>query len=257
MHTVGFGKEQAAHDVEMNDVRVASRAMADSRMPATVSFHQRGYAGRKATAGRSGRRQDAWLPRGHARAPTARPDGNDLFQPGRGRSEEFAFSLDPLAGEENAANNAVTRLVDVSDDKRRILYVEGEPRWEYKFIRRAEDDDKIVQVVSMLRTTENKIYRQGISDPKELADGFPSAPEDLFGYQGIIIGSVEAGYFTPAQQELMREFVDRRGGGLLFLGGRVFAWGWRMGRARAWRICFRRFCPTEGTHSTAIPRRSN
>ena len=49
-------------------------------------------------------------------------------------------------------------------------------------------------------------------------------PEDLFGYQGIIIGSVEAGYFTPLQQELLREFVDRRGGGLLFLGGR-FALG--------------------------------
>ena len=110
--------------------------------------------------------------------------------------------------------------MSVTGDKRRILYVEGEPRWEYKFIRRAEDDDKIVQVVSMLRTTENKIYRQGISDPKELANGFPVRAEDLFAYQGIIIGSVEAGYFTPVQQELLREFVDRRGGGLLFLGGR-------------------------------------
>ena len=51
----------------------------------------------------------------------------------------------------------------------------------------------------------------------------------LFAYQGIIIGSVEAGYFTPLQQELLREFVDRRGGGLLFLGGRFRAWadgGW-------------------------------
>jgi len=72
----------------------------------------------------------------------------------------------------------------------------------------------------MLRTTENKIYRQGISDPTELADGFPTRAEDLFRYQGIIIGSVEAGYFTPAQQDLMREFVDQRGGGLLWLGGR-------------------------------------
>ncbi len=72
----------------------------------------------------------------------------------------------------------------------------------------------------MLRTTENKIYRQGISDPKELADGFPVRAEDLFKYDGIIIGSVEAGYFTPTQQELLREFVDERGGGVLFLGGR-------------------------------------
>jgi uncharacterized membrane protein len=77
-----------------------------------------------------------------------------------------------------------------------------------------------VQIVSMLRTTENKIYRQGIADPSELADGFPVKAEDLFKYQAIIIGSVEAGYFTPVQQELLREFVDKRGGGLLFLGGR-------------------------------------
>ena len=102
---------------------------------------------------------------------------------------------------------------------RRILYIEGEPRWEYKFIRQAEEDDRMVQIASMVRTSENKIYRQGISDPKELADGFPTRAEDLFAYQGLIIGSVEAGYFTPAQQELIREFVDRRGGGLLLLGG--------------------------------------
>ncbi len=50
--------------------------------------------------------------------------------------------------------------------------------------------------------------------------GFRRRRRICFKYPGIIIGSVEAGYFTPAQQELMREFVDRRGGGVLFLGGR-------------------------------------
>ena len=72
----------------------------------------------------------------------------------------------------------------------------------------------------MLRTSENKIYRQGINDPAELSEGFPVRPEDLFQYAGIIIGSVDADYFTPLQRELMREYVDRRGGGILFLGGR-------------------------------------
>jgi len=224
VHTVGFGKEQAAHDIELNDVRVTSRAMAGSRIPATVSFHQRGYAGSKATlAIRDG---DKTL---DSREVTLGADGATqvetvFFSPGDAGVKSLHFSLGPLANEENVANNAVTRLLGVTDDKRRILYVEGEPRWEYKFIRRAEDDDKIVQVASMLRTTENKIYRQGINDPTELANGFPVRPEDLFGYQGIILGSVEAGYFTPLQQELLREFVDRRGGGLLFLGGR-FALG--------------------------------
>ena len=224
MHTVGFGKEQAAHDIEVNDVRVTSRAMAGSRIPATVTFHQSGYAGSKAIlAVRDG---DKTL---DSREITLGADDATqvetiYFSPGDAGVKSLHFTLGPLANEENVANNAVTRLLGVTDDKRRILYVEGEPRWEYKFIRRAEDDDKIVQVASMLRTTENKIYRQGINDPTELANGFPVRPEDLFGYQGIILGSVEAGYFTPLQQELLREFVDRRGGGLLFLGGR-FALG--------------------------------
>ena len=44
-----------------------------------------------------------------------------------------------------------------------------------------------------------------------------------------MIGSVEASYFTPAQKELIQQFVDRRGGGLLFLGGRASRWRWRLG----------------------------
>jgi hypothetical protein len=220
VHTVGFGKEAFARDVEMDDVSVAASAIANSRMVATVNFHQRGYAGSKAVLlVRDGdkalaSREIALSADGVVQSETI------FFDAGTAGAKNLQFSLSPLAGEENVLNNAIQRPVSVSDAKRRILYVEGEPRWEYKFIRRAEDDDHSVQVASMLRTTENKIYRQGISDPKELADGFPVRPEDLFGYQGIIIGSVEAGYFTPSQQELLREFVDRRGGGLLFLGGR-------------------------------------
>jgi hypothetical protein len=143
-----------------------------------------------------------------------------FFPVGAAGAKSLVFGVEPMAGEENLDNNAVTRPILVSDAKRRILYIEGEPRWEFKFIRRAEEEDPTVQIVSMLRTSENKIYRQGIGDPSELANGFPVRPEDLFGYAGIIIGSVDADYFTPLQQELLREYVDRRGGGILFLGGR-------------------------------------
>jgi uncharacterized membrane protein len=181
---------------------------------------QRGYAGQKATLTvRDGEKTLAQ--REIELAGNGRLQTEELFFPvGAAGAKRLTFAVEPLAGEENLANNSVTRPLLVSDAKRRILYVEGEPRWEYKFIRRAEDDDSTVQVVSMLRTSENKIYRQGISDPNELAEGFPARPEDLFGYSGIIIGSVAADYFTPLQQELLREYVDRRGGGILFLGGR-------------------------------------
>jgi hypothetical protein len=220
VHTIGFGKEEHAHDVEMEDVGVAATAAANARIAATVSLTQRGYAGQKATL--TVRDGDKTLA---AREVTLAADGRlqteQLFFPvGTAGAKNLVFGIEPLAGEENINNNAVIRPVFVSDAKRRILYVEGEPRWEFKFIRRAEEDDPTVQFVSMLRTSENKIYRQGIGDPSELANGFPVRPEDLFGYSGIIIGSVDADYFTPLQQELLREYVDRRGGGILFLGGR-------------------------------------
>ncbi|HVB57041.1 MAG TPA: glutamine amidotransferase [Candidatus Acidoferrales bacterium] len=220
VHTVGFGPEQIPNDVEIDDAVVAPRALADSRLSARVSFHQDGYARRKSTLSvRDGAKVLA------SREIDFGSDGKIqtetlLFNAGSAGAKTLRFSIDPITGEQNQSNNFVSRLVNVQSGKRRILYVEGEPRWEYKFLRRAEDDDRIVQVASMLRTTENKIYRQGIANPQELADGFPSHPEELFGYQGLIIGSVEAGYFTLPQQELIREFVDRRGGGLLFLGGR-------------------------------------
>ena len=159
-----------------------------------------------------------------SRTITLGPDGNLqtetlMFNIGGAGAKTLQMAAAPLPGEENTANNVLTRVVNVGSEPRRILYMEGEPRWEYKFIRQAEEDDRMVQIASIVRTSENKFYRQGIADPKELADGFPSRAEDLFVYQGLIIGSVEAGYFTPGQQELIRQFVDRRGGGLLLLGG--------------------------------------
>ncbi|MGH9716445.1 MAG: glutamine amidotransferase [Candidatus Acidiferrales bacterium] len=220
VHTVGFGAEHIEHDVEIEDAAIAPRALAKSRMSATVTFRQRGFAGQKASL--SVRDGDKLLA---SRDITLAGDGKSqsetlLLNAGEAGAKALTFTIAPLPGESNTGNNAVTRLVDVESNKRRILYVEGEPRWEYKFIRRAEDDDPIVEIASMLRTTENKIYRQGIENPQELADGFPSDAKDLFQYQGLIIGSVEAGYFTPAQQDLIRQFVNRRGGGLLLLGGR-------------------------------------
>src|SRR5580693_9120770 len=223
VHTVGFGRERAEHDVELEDAVVAPRALAGSRIAAKITWRQRGYAGAKINL--TVRDVSAGQVKVLAsRTISLGPDGNLqsetlMFDIGGAGAKTLQIAAAPLPAEENTANNTLTRVVNVGSEKRRILYIEGEPRWEYKFIRQAEEDDRMVQIVSIDRTTENKFYRQGISDPKELADGFPSRPEDLFAYQGLIIGSVEAGYFTPVQQGLIREFVDRRGGGLLLLGG--------------------------------------
>jgi uncharacterized membrane protein len=95
-----------------------------------------------------------------------------------------------------------------------------------KFINRAIEDDKNLQLVVLQRTAENKFYRIGVTNPEELVSGFPKTREELFAYRAVILGSVEAASFTPEQLRMLADFVSKRGGGLLALGGRrAFAEG--------------------------------
>ncbi|HMB92608.1 MAG TPA: glutamine amidotransferase, partial [Rhodothermales bacterium] len=70
------------------------------------------------------------------------------------------------------------------------------------------------------RTGTGKIYRQGIKTPDELAGGFPTTEEDLYGFKAVIFGDIEASAFSPDQLRLVERFVRERGGGFLMLGGR-------------------------------------
>ena len=221
VHTAGFGKERPERDLEIGDVGLPARALAGSRLSAHVTLRHRGFSGQRArvTVSDGGRSLAS-------REITLKDDGEPQtetlsFSAGEAGARALDVSVAPLEGEENARNNSLQRLVNVEALKPRILYLEGEPRWEMKFIRRALEEDRSLELASILRTTQNKIYRQGIRDPKELEQGFPSSAEELFAYRGLILGSTEVSYFTPAQQELIRQFVDRRGGGLLLLGGRA------------------------------------
>jgi uncharacterized membrane protein len=91
-----------------------------------------------------------------------------------------------------------------------------------KFLRRAVVEDKNLEVVALQRTADNKYMRlfgDEPDDPEELVGGFPKTREELFKYRGLILGSVEAGVFSGDQLQMIAEFVERRGGGLLMLGG--------------------------------------
>ncbi len=220
VNTIGVGREKPEKDIEIDDAALPARALADARLSALVTFRQYGFAGQKAVVSvREGGRVLASQPV-QLKGDGAPQSETLAFSAGSPGPKTLEIAVEALPGEENRENNALRRLVNVESRKPRILYLEGEPRWEFKFIRRAADDDRSLRLASLLRTTQNKIYRQGFDDPHELEEGFPARPEELFGFDGLIVGSVEASYFTPTQQDLIREFANRRGGGILFLGGR-------------------------------------
>ena len=80
--------------------------------------------------------------------------------------------------------------------------------------------------MALQRTADNKYLRLGVDDADHLLGGFPKTREELFAYRGLILGSIEAGAFTGDQLRMIADFVEKRGGGLLMLGGpRAFAEG--------------------------------
>jgi uncharacterized membrane protein len=225
VHTIGFGKEHFARDIELEELQLPTRVLPNSRLEAQVSLRQRGYSGRRVRLTiRENNKVLATndvLMKGDDVAQTE----SVLFNAGAAGVKNLEVGIEPQADEENKHNNKLVRVLYVDNAHPRILYMEGEPRWDFKFLRRAVEDDKNLEVDTVLRTTQNKIYVQAATDSPEAQDlknnGFPTKVERLFAFQALILGSVEAAYFTPEQQQLIQQFVDRRGGGLLFMGGRA------------------------------------
>lgn len=232
--TVGVGRETLPKDIQIGRVVTPRTALKGTTLMVDVVVSQSGFDGEKATLdvedeGHLVSSQDITLPA--AGAPASIPVRFTVAEAG---PRVIRFRVSPKTGELVTENNARDALVDVRDRREKILYFEGEPRFEFKFIRRAVTDDANVNVVALQRTADNKYLRLGVDGPDELVAGFPKTREELFAYRGLILGSIEAGAFTGDQLRMIAEFVDRRGGGLLMLGGpRAFAEGGYAGTAVA------------------------
>jgi len=220
--TVGVGSEQLPRDVQIDRVNTPRSVLKDASLLVDVVVRNTGYAGRSVTVdvedeGRIIGSQQVQLPADGSPASvkvraTATESGPRLFK----------FRVAPQEGELVTQNNVRESLVNVRDVREQILYFEGEPRWEMKFLRRAVADDKNLEVVTLQRTADNKFMRLFGDDPEspdELEGGFPKTREELFRYRGLILGSVEAGIFSGDQLQMISDFVEKRGGGLLMLGG--------------------------------------
>jgi uncharacterized membrane protein len=218
VHTVGVGPETIPGDLELEDVQLPAVGLSGSTVSAQVSIRHSGatLAQLKVYDG------DAILASESIQLPATTGVTTQWvdIDVGAAGVRDLRFALDPLPGETNVVNNTRMRPMEVPEQRRHILYIEGEPRWEYKFIRRAIDDNPAVRVASLLKTTPNKFYRQGIETPDELVDGVPTDELGLFRYDAIMIGSFEAAALSAEQHDMIREFVSRRGGTLIMLGGR-------------------------------------
>lgn len=219
--TVGAGLERFPRDVAIERLTLPARPLAGANLLVDVTLRLRGVGGESValTAEADGRVVGTETVTLAERDETMRARIRlAQLPPGTHRITVRA----PLLPRETITeNNEAHGVVQVREGPDRILYVEGEPRPELGFLRRAIATDSAVHLVVLLRSAERKYARLGVRDSLELAGGFPASREELFAYRGLVLGSVEASFFTPDQLRMLAEFVSVRGGGLLALGGRA------------------------------------
>ena len=130
-------------------------------------------------------------------------------------SAKLAVEIEGLPGESSTDNNRVEKTIRVIDEKIRVLYVEGKPRWEYRYLRRVLLRDPSLDVKFLMTEGDRDLAK---AHDRYLAT-FPEEASKAFAFDLVILGDVPADYFTPAQLERMEQLVRERGGSLLMLAG--------------------------------------
>ena len=217
--TVGVGQQDIPRDIGIVDVSAAKTVLEGSVFTVQVSINHRGYSGRQVVMS---------VKEGGATVATEPvvlgPDGVTRryeleLTPERPELIVYELNVEQQDGEIIPENNSYSFLVDNTEKPPLdVLYVEGHPRNEYKFIRRAVEGDTSIRLATYLQTGPEKYYRQGIRSPTELSDGFPRDRESLYAYEAVILGDIEENFFSVEQLQMIEDFVAERGGGLMTTG---------------------------------------
>jgi uncharacterized membrane protein len=137
-------------------------------------------------------------------------------------------SVSPAAGEINLSNNKIAFNLEVLNTRVRVLYIEGKPRWEYRFLKerlvRASND---IEVQCWLAEADRHFEQEHSASTIALRSVPTDVDSLLENYDVIIIGDVnplQISYDPLASQDFLgsvAKFVES-GGGLLMLAGEQY-----------------------------------
>ena len=134
-------------------------------------------------------------------------------------SVQLDLNVTELSGETTLKNNAASHNVKIIDQKIKVLYIEGMPRWEYRYLRWVLLRDPRLDVKFLMTQGDPAL---AATSPQHLAR-FPQVAKDAFQFDLIILGDVPASYFNATQMGLIEDLVKNRGGSLLMVAGPMAA----------------------------------
>jgi len=206
-------------DISIRNIIMQEVAFSGDKVPVRIQIRSKGYEKRAAdvTVQLNGR--------GVARRSISLKGGlqfEDMFfnvdvhEKGVAQIE---IAITPFADEATATNNRVKRSVRVVNEKINVLCMEGSARWEYRYLRAMLKRDPRINATFIATCARPEMARNS----SEYIARFPETRREAFKYDLVILGDVDAEFFSADAFLRLEELVKERGGSLLMLCGSRFA----------------------------------
>ncbi len=151
-------------------------------------------------------------------APMGRTTGSLLWKPTKVGDVTLSLEVPKHPDETMVDNNKLTAPIAIREEKLRVLVVESQPRWEYRYLRNALSRDPGVEVSCLL-------FHPGLSKVgggnKDYIKQFPAGLDELSKYDVVFLGDVglDDNQLTVEQCRLLKGLVEHQASGLVFMPG--------------------------------------
>ncbi len=235
--TVGIGNASPPRDREIVNLTAGEPLLPGASIDVSVSATSAGYGTAPVEVRLSANGRPLEVRRLTPSADGAPVHTVFTVSPEPGVPTVYTAQIPDASGDIAIENNTRSVLVPPQTGRRRLLVMEGAPGYEHTFLKRALSGDPGLEVDAVVRKGQNDDGRDTFyvqADPSRMAalsTGYPFKKSELFAYDAVIFGNIEADFFTREQLALTSEFIAERGGGLLVLGARSFERQGLMGTA--------------------------
>jgi hypothetical protein len=202
-------------DVSIRSIVMQEVAFSGDRVPVRVHLQSEGYERRTA-------RLSVLLNERRVSSRIVRFEGGlqfeeidfrvDVYEKG---AAQIDVLIEPFDDEVSIVNNRVARSIRVVNEKVNVLYIEGNARWEFRYLRAILKRDPRINATFIASNVGPEVAR---NSPEHI-ERFPSKREEAFKYDLVILGDVDASFFTDEELGLLEELIRDRGASLLMLCG--------------------------------------
>ena len=230
IYAVGVGDPEPPRDLKLSRVEVSPVAYTEHKVPIRVAVNHTGYSGNqtRVTLTMDNQVVDA-VPITLTDEP--RQTIEFALNPQQEGTFQYVVSVPALEGELTAENNTRAFPLKVVKTKLHVLYIEGQPGWEYAFLKRALERDPNIDSTCVILSSKslnqlrgtllaryNRYYPQ--TTQRSRISQFPQTLDDLLFYDVLIVGDLRSNTLTARQHTAIVDFVEKEGKAVIFLGGR-------------------------------------